>query len=125
MYLFKFFIYLYFCKSIFSFSNSYGQCKNHNSYIFSIKENMRLPSLIEVFPEIKYFLNIFKTKKNNCKTDDDCLFPLKCCDNPMDKYNKICCSGIGQKISVQENMLLYDKSQERLFVHGFIGSIED
>jgi hypothetical protein len=99
MNLFNFFIYLYFCKSIFSFSHSPNR--------HAKKLSLNLPHVTEVFPEINYFMNIFKIKKGVCKNDDDCLTPLKCCDNPLDKYNKMCCSGNGQKIPVQENMFIY------------------
>ena len=109
MYFSRIFAYLYLCQSVFSFLNFHNQCKTHNSYIFSVKSPMNLPSLTEVFPEINYLLNIFKIKKGNCKSDDDCLFPLKCCDNPLDKYNKMCCFGNGQKIETQKNIFAYEK----------------
>jgi hypothetical protein len=109
MYFFRIFAYFYLSQSVFSFSKSYTECHNHKSHIFNAKSPINLPSLTEVFPEINYFLNIFKTKKGNCKTDDDCLFPLKCCDNPLDKYNKMCCFGNGQKIETQKNIFAYEK----------------
>ena len=117
MHLFKFFVYLYFCKGIFGFSSSYNECQNRNFYIFPIKKQLDLPlsnkflhdfpSLTEVFPEINYFFNIFKIKKRSCKTDNDCSSPLKCCDNPLDKYNKICCFGNGQKLVTNKSMFAY------------------
>jgi hypothetical protein len=110
MYFFRILTYLYLYQIAVSFSDAHNQCKHQtlNHYIFNVKSPLNLPSLTEVFPEINYFFNIFKVKKSNCKTDDDCLSPLKCCDNPLDKYNKMCCFGNGQKLVTHKSMFVYN-----------------
>ena len=52
-----------------------------------------LPGIFEIFPELRINLkkNNFKFKK--CKKDTDCDNPEVCCDNPLKKNDKFCCSG--------------------------------
>lgn len=79
-------------------------------YLFLINNSkFRLPSITEVFPEIKKIF--IKKYKHPCKNDNDCIFPYKCCDNPLDLLNKQCCTGLGAYIK-------YNHDENHHFVIG-------
>ena len=70
----------------------------------------RLPSLTEVFPEIRNIWprwTLKNTRRIPCKRDSDCPFPSTCCIHPIFPGNKQCCTGFGQRLPVKKYAFNY------------------
>ena len=66
------------------------------NYKNTLVSRMNLPTLTEVFPEIKNLWPIWVKKngfKIKCNKDSDCLFPQACCHHPIIPGDNFCCYG--------------------------------
>jgi hypothetical protein len=75
--------------------------KHDNEYNNQNKNSsFYLPGFFEVFPELKIDFKNYEFKFKKCKKNDDCEKPEMCCDNPLKKNDKFCCSGayVGKRV---------------------------
>jgi hypothetical protein len=79
-----------------------------------------LPSLLEVFPELRELKwpNWSKKKDGSlvdCQSDDDCPLPQTCCNHPIIPGQNFCCTGWGQRMLVPSYVYatLYTNNNDR------------